>query len=180
MLLLILVEQFLPGSSGPATPCTDIRGLQRLLTILGGKVSEDYRSLLNETFLRYLAGDHTMITEIKENAASDAPANVLARDALARPPTVEAPEELHIEVIRSITSTLAEQQSESSRMRESFDAALAQQAAFVVSLQASNDAERRRLLEDLARSNADRDRIAAERDHANNLRHQVTSAACKP
>ena len=81
----------LPGSSGPATPCTDIRGLQRLLTILGGKVSEEYRALLNDTFLRYIAGDRTMITEIEDNASSNAPMQVLARDALSRAAAVEGP-----------------------------------------------------------------------------------------
>jgi hypothetical protein len=74
----------LPGSSGPPTPCTDIRGLQRLLTILDSKVSAEYRAILNDTFLRYMAGDLSMVKEIEANNASEAPTHLLARDALSR------------------------------------------------------------------------------------------------
>ena len=87
----IVLNRFLPGSGCRTTPCTDIRGLQCILTILGSKVSEEYRALLNETFLRYMAGDRTMITEIEDNAGSDAPMQILARDALSRAAAVEGP-----------------------------------------------------------------------------------------
>ena len=80
------------GSSGRPTPCTDIRGLQSLLILLGGKVSDGYRKILNDLFLRYLAGDREMIKRMEANAASDAPPNVFARDALERAPVVEGPE----------------------------------------------------------------------------------------
>ena len=79
-----------PTKGGHKTSCTDIRGLQLVLTFIGGKVSEEYRRVLNETFLRYTAGDRTMIADIEEFAASDAPIHVHARDALARPPAVES------------------------------------------------------------------------------------------
>jgi len=84
----------LQGSGGQKTPCTDIQGLQRILTILGGKVAAEYRRILNDLFLRYMAGDLSMISELEDNAASDAPANVLARDALTREPVpvIAAPE----------------------------------------------------------------------------------------
>ena len=62
-----------PSGRRHKTPCTDVRGLQHLLTILRGKVSEDHHTLLNETFLRYMAGDRSMVTKIENNAASNAP-----------------------------------------------------------------------------------------------------------
>ena len=74
----------LPGSTGPGTPCTDIRGLQCILTLLDSKVSTEYRALLNDTFLRYVAGDKSMIKEIEANHESTAPMNVVAREALER------------------------------------------------------------------------------------------------
>ena len=79
---------------GPKTPCADVRCLQLLLTVLDGKVATEYRRILNDLFLRYMAGDLSMISELEDNAASDAPANVLARDALAREPVpvMAAPE----------------------------------------------------------------------------------------
>ena len=79
-----VLNRFLPGSGCRTTPCTDIRGLQRLLTILGGKVSVEYRAILNDTFLRYMAGDLSMVKEIEANNASEAPTHLLARDALSR------------------------------------------------------------------------------------------------
>ena len=66
------------------TPCTNIKGLQLLLSYLGNKVALQYRTICNELFLRYVAGDRSMIDEINENAVSDNPLNILARDALAR------------------------------------------------------------------------------------------------
>ena len=69
------------------TPCMDLRGLQRLIALLGGKIGAEYRALAETTLTRLVAGDESMIAEIEENAASDAPIQVLAREALA----IEAP-----------------------------------------------------------------------------------------
>jgi hypothetical protein len=62
-----------PGQRGPATPCMTIRGLQRLLMILGGKVAAEFREIVEGTFFRVMAGDHSLIEVINANAASDAP-----------------------------------------------------------------------------------------------------------
>ena len=59
-----------------ATPCMTIRGLQRLLMILGGKVAAEYREIVEGVFTRYMAGDTSLIEEVRANAASDAPENV--------------------------------------------------------------------------------------------------------
>lgn len=161
----------LPGSSGPATPCTDIRGLQRLLTILGSKVSEDYRTLLNETLLRYVAGDRSMIIEIEENAASEAPINVLARDALAREPLIadaqqqplpQSTEDERMDLVRGISTDLKTMLP----VMQQQQATIAQHVNFLVAMQNNHDADRTRLLADVTRSNT-------ERDHERHLRHQA-------
>ena len=72
-----------PGQRGPATPCMTIRGLQRLLMILGGKVAAEFRALVEGVFTRVMAGDQSLIEVINANAASDAPINKMYRRALA-------------------------------------------------------------------------------------------------
>ena len=63
-----------------------IRGLQRLLMILGGKVAAEYREIVEGVFTRYIAGDTSLIEEVRANAASDAPGNVITRQALEHEP----------------------------------------------------------------------------------------------
>ena len=65
-----------------------LRGLQRLLCILGGKVAAEYRALLEGTFTRVMAGDRSLIEIIQANAASDAPVHQAFRQALAQEPVV--------------------------------------------------------------------------------------------
>ena len=57
--------------------------------VLGGKVAQEYRELLNNLFLRYLGGDRDMIAEIEANAACEDPLYVSARQALANAPLVD-------------------------------------------------------------------------------------------
>ena len=71
-----------PGRGQRDTPCMDIRGLQRLIALLGGKIGAEYRRLAETTLTRLVAGDETMIGEIEENAVSNAPIQTLAREAL--------------------------------------------------------------------------------------------------
>ena len=49
-----------------------IRGLQRLLMILGRKVAAEYREIVESVFTRYTAGDTSLIEEVRANAVSDA------------------------------------------------------------------------------------------------------------
>jgi hypothetical protein len=65
-----------------------IRGLQRLLLILGGKVAAEFRALVEGVFTRVMAGDQSLIEVINANAASDAPVNQIYRQALAQEPVV--------------------------------------------------------------------------------------------
>lgn len=61
-----------------------IRGLQRLLMILGGKVAAEIRKLVEGTFTRVIAGDQSLIEVINANAASDAPVQQAFCQALDR------------------------------------------------------------------------------------------------
>ena len=58
-----------PGSGQKSTPCMTIRGLQRLLMILGGKVAAEFREIVEGVFTRYMAGDTSLIEEVRDNAA---------------------------------------------------------------------------------------------------------------
>lgn len=71
-----------PGRGQRPTPCMDIRGLQHLLSVLGGSVGEAYRHLAETTLTRVAAGDLSMIQEIEENHMSQEPINTMAREAL--------------------------------------------------------------------------------------------------
>jgi hypothetical protein len=68
------------------TPVMTLQGLQRLLVILGGKVSSEFRTIVLGIFTRYMAGDRTMLEEIKANAVSDAPIHQTYRQALGQEP----------------------------------------------------------------------------------------------
>ena len=57
------------GHKQKPTPAMTIRGLQRLLMILGGKVASQYREIVEGVFTRYVAGDTSLIEEVRDNAA---------------------------------------------------------------------------------------------------------------
>jgi len=63
-----------------------VRGLVRLLQILGGKVAAEFRKEVEEIFTRYTAGDMSMVEEVMANAGSAAPLNAVFRNALASEP----------------------------------------------------------------------------------------------
>lgn len=71
-----------------------IRGLQRLLMILGGKVAAEFREIVEGTFTRVMAGDQSLIEVINANAASDAPVQQAYRAALAQEPVAPVLDEL--------------------------------------------------------------------------------------
>ena len=58
-----------PGQGQKSTPCMTLRGLQRLLMILGGKVAAEFREIVESVFTRYTAGDTSLIEEVRDNAA---------------------------------------------------------------------------------------------------------------
>ena len=63
-----------------------IRGLARLLLILGGKVAANFRKVVEDTFGRVINGDQTLIQEINSNAESQAPLQQAYRAAMAQEP----------------------------------------------------------------------------------------------
>ena len=71
------------------TPVMTLRGLQRLLVILGGKVAAEFRQIVEGVFTRYMSGDKSMIEEIRAHAVSDAPIHQAYRQALAQEPVVD-------------------------------------------------------------------------------------------
>lgn len=107
-----------PGPGQRETPCMTITGLQRLLCLLGGRIGQQYRDLATGTLTRVAAGDTSLIEEIEDNAASDAPVQQLAREALVQPralPAAEDPaqllstgvEAINVERIERTTMALA-------------------------------------------------------------------------
>ena len=75
-----------PGSGQRETPCASIRGLQRYLMLLGGKVAAEFRELIEGTFTRVMAGDQSLIEVINANAASQDPVQQAYRAALEQEP----------------------------------------------------------------------------------------------
>ena len=64
----------------------DVRGLQRLIGLLGGNIGAEYRRLAETTLTRLIAGDKSLGDEVEANAASDEPIQRLAREALSHDP----------------------------------------------------------------------------------------------
>jgi len=76
-----------PGRGQQETPTMSIRGLQRLLMILGGKVASEYRALVETTFTRVMAGDRSLIKIIESNSVSNSAINMTFREALVNDPS---------------------------------------------------------------------------------------------
>ena len=76
-----------PGRGQRDTPCMTLRGLQRLLMILGGKVAAGYRAVAETTFSRVMGGDRSLIQVIEANARSDSPVQAAFRRALSDDPS---------------------------------------------------------------------------------------------
>ncbi len=75
-----------PGKGQRCTPCMTLKGLQQLLLFLGGKVADDYRILVTDTFNRVMAGDRSLIQVIEANATSTAPMQQAFKRSLAEEP----------------------------------------------------------------------------------------------
>ena len=63
-------------------PVITLEGALKVITWLPGTMAKDYRSKACGILTRYLGGDSSLVEEIEANAASSAPLNVLAREAL--------------------------------------------------------------------------------------------------
>ena len=89
-----LVYLKFPGSGQRQTPCAGIRGLQRYLMMLGGKVAAEFREIVESTFTRVMAGDQSLIEVVHANAASTAPVQQAFRAALAQEPAAPVLDEM--------------------------------------------------------------------------------------
>lgn len=69
------------------TPAMTIRGFQRLLLILGGKVAQEFRALVETTFSRVMAGDRSMIDVIESNNKSNGAIQQAYRAGLEHDPS---------------------------------------------------------------------------------------------
>jgi hypothetical protein len=97
---LSCVDYKFPGRGQKPTPCMTIRGLQRLLMILGGKVAAEFREIVEGTFSRVMAGDQSLIEVINANAASDAPIHNAYRSAIMTEPVAPVVDELCMKRMR--------------------------------------------------------------------------------
>jgi hypothetical protein len=83
-LATICCQLIIPGSQGVATPCADILGLQRIASILPGKIAGKYRDEVQQVFNLVIAGDKSMIKVIEHNATTNTPIQKLVRESLKR------------------------------------------------------------------------------------------------
>lgn len=74
-------HQFAGRGQSP-TPVITLDGALQLIMILPGNVAKEYRSKACTILKRYLAGDMSLVEEIKANAISSTPINVLARESM--------------------------------------------------------------------------------------------------
>ena len=75
-----------PGRGQKETPCMTLRGLQRLMMILGGKAAAEFREIVEGTFTRVMAGDKSLVEVINANTLSQEPVQQAFRQALAQEP----------------------------------------------------------------------------------------------
>jgi len=78
-----------PGQGQRVQPVITLEGALKLIMWLPGDMAKDYRSKACGILTRFLGGDSSLVEEIEANAASSAPLNVLAREALALTPQQE-------------------------------------------------------------------------------------------
>jgi hypothetical protein len=85
-----LSERNLPGKGNAHTKLATFQHAIELVMVLPGKIAKETRTKFADVITRYYAGDGSLVLEIKANAASNNPINVLARAALVE----ESSEEL--------------------------------------------------------------------------------------
>jgi hypothetical protein len=73
------VERKMPGKGNGHTKLVSFENAIELIMVLPGKVAKETRAKFASIIRRYLAGDHSLIVEIKANAESDSPIAKLAR-----------------------------------------------------------------------------------------------------
>lgn len=76
-------DRYLSLTGGHPTKLIGFQDAIELIMVLPGKVARETRVKFSDIIRRYLAGDSSLISEIQQNAASDAPIAQMARASLA-------------------------------------------------------------------------------------------------
>ena len=71
-----------PDNGGRPTKLISFPNALELVMVLPGRVAKETRTQFANIIQRYLAGDHSLISEIQANAASAAPVAQMARESL--------------------------------------------------------------------------------------------------
>jgi hypothetical protein len=78
-------ERKMPGKGNARTKLVNFPDGIELIMVLPGKVAREIRVKFSDIIKRYLAGDHSLITEVLHNAASDSPVAQMARASMDSP-----------------------------------------------------------------------------------------------
>jgi hypothetical protein len=76
------LERSLPGKGNGRTKLITFQDALELIMVLPGKIAKESRVQFAEIIKRYLAGDESLVQEIRANAGSDSMLSKLAREAL--------------------------------------------------------------------------------------------------
>lgn len=82
-------DRKLPGKGNAHTKLVTLQNAIELAMVLPGKVAKETRVKFTDIIRRYLAGDHSLITEIQQNAVSDSPIAQMARASIETPDHAE-------------------------------------------------------------------------------------------
>ena len=77
-----MIERSLPGKGNGRTRLLTFQDAIELIMVLPGKVAKETRAQFANIIRRYMAGDETLVDEIRSNAESHAPVAQLARESL--------------------------------------------------------------------------------------------------
>lgn len=77
-----LLERSLPGRGNGRTKLVTFQDAIELIMVLPGKIAKESRVQFAEIIKRYLAGDESLVQEIRANAESDSAISKLARESL--------------------------------------------------------------------------------------------------
>lgn len=75
-------DRSMPGKGNGHTKLITFEHAIELVMVLPGRVAKETRMQFADIIRRYLAGDHSLISEVRENAQSSSPVAVLARESL--------------------------------------------------------------------------------------------------
>jgi hypothetical protein len=78
-----ITDRKMPGKGNGHTKLVSFQNAIELVMVLPGRVAKETRTQFADIIKRYLAGDHSLITEIEANAQSSSPIAQMARESLS-------------------------------------------------------------------------------------------------